>query len=51
MKNWRERERERERERKDVWSGQKKKNISNKLAEKPQLVSSQQWNRWNDKIR
>jgi hypothetical protein len=40
-----------EREKKDVWSGQKKKTISNKLAEKPQLVSSQQWNRPNDKIR
>ena len=39
MKNWRE---------KDVWSGQTKKKISNKLAEKPQLVSSQQWNRPND---
>jgi hypothetical protein len=31
---------------KDVRSGQKKK--KNKLAEKPQLVSSQQWNRPND---
>jgi hypothetical protein len=30
---------------KSVWSGQKK--ISNKLAEKPQLVSSQQWYRPN----
>jgi hypothetical protein len=30
----------------NVWSDQKK--ISNKLAEKPQLVSSQQWNRPND---
>ena len=39
MKNWRG---------KDVWSGQKKKKISNKLAEKLQLVSSQQWNRPND---
>ena len=33
-------------EKKDVWSGQKKK--KNKLAEKLQLVSSQQWNRPND---
>ena len=36
MQNWR--------EKKNVWSGQKKK----KLAEKPQLVSSQQWHRPND---
>ena len=33
-------------EKKDVWSGQKKK--KNKLAEKPQLVSSQHCNRPND---
>ena len=39
MKNWREKER--------MIRSKEQKN-SNKLAEKPQLVSSQQWNRPND---